>query len=86
MAAIRALIVGVSDYTQTQYDNLPFFINDTNAVSKAFIAGLNLDTSNIFTCGETGTVFRKELASECAKLLTVSSCDDTVLFYFSGHG
>jgi len=86
MATVRALIVGVSDYSQTEHKDLAFCVNDISAVEKAFINGLNVEASNIYTCGKTGAVSRKELASACANLMTISSCDDTVLFYFSGHG
>ncbi|MFM9277604.1 hypothetical protein [Paenibacillus jiagnxiensis] len=44
MATLRALIVGVCDYSAMKQSNLPF------------VKGLKVDPLNIIVCGNTGSV------------------------------
>lgn len=87
MAGIKALIVGVSDYSAVGADNLPFCINDIQEVSNALITGLNVDSSNIITCGDTkGKVSVDDFLISLQKTVSIIEKDDTFIFYFSGHG
>ena len=82
----RALVFGVSDYSQIQASNLPFCINDIKVVKKAFVNGLNINPLNIEVYGKKGTVLSGEFISALDKLSKISNNNDTILFYFSGHG
>ena len=86
MSTLRALVVGVSDYSKVQSNNLPFCINDISAISKALIDGLNVDASNIDTLGKTGVVLGSEFSYALNTLSQISKHDDTLIVYFSGHG
>jgi Caspase domain. len=86
MATLRALVVGVSDYTAMRQNNLPFCVNDIQAISEAFISGLKVDPSNIITCGNTGVVLSSDFIAALKRLSSIVETDDTLLFYFSGHG
>ena len=83
---IRAIILGVSDYSQLQAGNLPFCTNDIKAVEKAFVKGLNVSPLNIEVYGKKGTVLNDEFICALDKLSKISNDNDTILFYFSGHG
>jgi hypothetical protein len=86
MATIRALIVGVSDYSAMRQNNLPFCNNDIYAIATAFVRGLKVDTAHIITCGISGTVLGSETIHALQQLSVVAEMDDTLLVYFSGHG
>ena len=83
---MRALIIGVSDYTTMQENDLPFCINDIYTVSTAFASGLKVDPANIIVCGSNGSVLGSELITVLQKLSSLVEKDDTLLLYFSGHG
>lgn len=83
---LRALIVGVSDYSLQNGTNLPFCKNDIYAVKSALISGLKLNQEDIILCGETDIVKCSDFISALCKLMAVVEKDDTVIIYFSGHG
>lgn len=86
MAKLRALIIGVSEYTSISANNLPFCSNDILAVKQAFIQGLKVDPSDIDICGSKGTVTELEIITALRRLSDVSEESDSILLYFSGHG
>ena len=86
MTTLRALIVGVSDYSLIKQNDLPFCVNDIYAIKTAFSKGLNVDDANIFVCSNTGVVTAHEFTSALQRLVHAVKIDDTLLFYFSGHG
>ncbi|MBM7854184.1 hypothetical protein JOC37_000556 [Desulfohalotomaculum tongense] len=86
MADIRGFVVGVSNYTNIKVNNLPFCRNDISAVKKALVSGLKMKTENIITFGETGFVNSKDFINGLIDLCSHSMPEDTVIFYFSGHG
>jgi len=86
MSELRALIVGVSDYSKVRQKNLPFCVNDIGAVENAFAKGLNVNASNIYTCGKSGSVSGNDFIGALNQMSQITICDDTLLFYFSGHG
>jgi Uncharacterized protein containing caspase domain len=65
---------------------LLFCKNDINAINIAFIEGLKADPENIILCGITGSVLDTDLTYALKRLSAISEKDDTLLFYFSGHG
>ena len=75
MGTTKALIVGVSEYFIDGADNLFFCKNDIIAMQDAFIYGLEVAEKDMIVCGLTNTVTANDLIT-----------DDTLLFYFSGHG
>lgn len=86
MSKLRALIVGVSDYSSTGSSNLPFCKNDILAMKYSLTNGLKIESSNIVTLGDNGTVTTDEFINTLKKMGSTSSKDDTLIFYFSGHG
>lgn len=86
MTTLRALIVGVSDYSKMNQTSLPFCNNDIYAMHTAFVKGLKVNPANITVCGNTGCVLGSELISALQQLATVAKKEDTLLVYFSGHG
>ena len=86
MTTIRALIVGVSNYSAMRQKDLPFCNNDIYAITAAFVRGLKVDPANIITCGNSGTVLGSEIIQALKQLSAVAETDDTLLVYFSGHG
>ena len=86
MSTIKALVIGVSDYSQLKENNLPFCINDISTFSKALINGLNTEPSNIITCGNSGIVTKRDFINTLKMEISNVKIDDTFIFYFSGHG
>jgi len=83
---LKALVIGVSDYTSIKQQKLPFCKNDIHVVRDALESGLKIDRSNVDTCGETGIVTGTEFLCALNNLIFSTETDDTVIFYFSGHG
>lgn len=86
MSTLRALAIGVSDYSLIGAENLPFCQNDVYAISKAFEVGLKVDPSNIMSCGTTGIVKVSDFINALIQLSKDANPDDILLIYFSGHG
>lgn len=83
---LKALVIGVSDYISMKQPNLPFCKNDILAIRDALILGLKIDKSNIATCGESEIVTGTEFLYALNNLISNTHADDTLIFYFSGHG
>lgn len=86
MGKIRVVLVGVSKYFIIGLSQLPFCMNDLQAMKTALINGLNVYEKDIVMCGETGIVTLDLLVKSINNLLSVANSDDTFIFYFSGHG
>jgi len=86
MAKLKAIIIGVSEYTTIHANNLPFCKNDIYAVKQAFNQGLKVDPSDIVLCGSTGIVTAAEIIAALHQLSNIAEKDDSILLYFSGHG
>ena len=86
MSELHALIVGVSNYTAMAQRDLPFCKNDISLVSDALVIGLKAEIANILIYGKDGIVTKNSLLLALSRLITISKPDDTVIFYFSGHG
>ncbi|GAB6084980.1 caspase family protein [Alkaliphilus crotonatoxidans] len=83
---IKALVVGVSDYSAINQSNLPFCANDIVAVTKALIDGLQVKKEDIFTLGDKGIVNSSDFIEQVHFIRNNITKDDTFIFYFSGHG
>ena len=86
MGNIKVIIVGVSDYSASGRENLPFCKNDIFAVNRSLIKGLNVDQTDIILCGETGHVAFADFISALNQLIHSINENDTVIIYYSGHG
>jgi len=86
MSKLQAIIVGVSDYSAMNQTDLPFCKNDISLVADALVNGLKAESADILICGKGGTVTKNQLLIALSRLIAVSKPDDTLIFYFSGHG
>lgn len=86
MREIKALLVGVSDYSQINEESLFFCKNDIEAVEDSFIKGLNAKKSNITKLGTCETVNKLDFIETLNSLTAKIDKDDIFVFYFSGHG
>ena len=84
--SIKALVIGVSDYSVIGERNLPFCANDIIAVSKALTDGLLVDQKNIVTLGDDGIVNASNFIKTLNFLIANINKEDTFILYFSGHG
>ncbi|MFO1443262.1 caspase family protein [Bacillus sp. Bva_UNVM-123] len=83
---IKALVIGVSDYSVINQSNLPFCINDIEAVTNALVEGLLVEKSNIISLGTNGFVNKSDFLGALDLSMFNLETDDTFIFYFSGHG
>lgn len=86
MGNTKALIVGVSKYFIPGVNNLSFCKNDIIAIRSAFIQGLAIAPENIITSGLADIVTFDEFIASLRNFEKIVQDDDTLLFYFSGHG
>lgn len=86
MSELRALIIGVSNYEAMNENNLPFCKNDISAVSEALVCGLKVEKTNIYTYGNNGIVTGEDFIAALHDLISITDTEDTLIFYFSGHG
>ncbi len=86
MSTIKGLIVGVSDYSYIKHSNLPFCRNDIALMKKALTSGLRAVDKELITCGENAVVNYNEFITALKKIVQISTLDDTLILYFSGHG
>lgn len=86
MGNTKALIVGVSKYFLSGANDLRFCKNDIIAIRTAFIHGLTIEPENIISCGLTYIVTIDDFMRSLREFEKITQDDDTLLFYFSGHG
>lgn len=86
MGKIKALLSGVSTYPVNEYLPLPLCVNDVKAVKQALITGLNVAETDIKICGSNGFVTKKDILDGFDSIGSTLNADDTLIFYFSGHG
>lgn len=86
MPKLKALVVGVSDYSAIKQNNLPFCVNDINLVTHSLISGLKVEKDNIVTLGNTGVVDKIDFLNTFALIIDNIEKNDTFILYFSGHG
>ena len=83
---IKALVIGVSDYSAIGGNNLPFCANDITVFKSSLISGLQAAEENIFTLGVNGIVTKEIFMKKLIYMQEVVQESDTFIFYFSGHG
>lgn len=87
MKNVKAFVVGVSNYTFNNGNNdLPFCKNDIKAVNNALVEGLNVESENILILGTLGKVTKSSFEYNFEEFCKGLKEDDTLIFYFSGHG
>ncbi|MBY7008159.1 caspase family protein [Clostridium botulinum] len=86
MSVLRALVIGVSNYKAMNEHDLPFCKNDISAVCDALVCGLKVEKTNIYTCGNNETVKGSDFIAALQNLISITDAEDTLIFYFSGHG
>lgn len=85
MSNLNALVVGVSNYYIPDVVDLPFCMNDVTLMEEALIKGLKVQKQNITTCGKYGDAKTEDFKRALSKVTTIDK-NDTLIFYFSGHG
>ena len=87
MGEIRALLVGVCEYTfNPQVSSLPLCQQDVVAVRQALVDGLNVSSDNISVSGNNGKITKNCFLSDLTSVLATTTREDTLILYFSGHG
>jgi len=86
MGKIKAILVGVSDYSTLKAQPLPWCKNDLAEMKNALVHGLKVEETHILVCGNDGIVTQSNLVSSIITFLRTASKDDILFFYFSGHG
>ncbi len=84
--AVKALVVGVSKYFEEKVSDLYFCKNDIIAIERALSLGMNIEGENIYTVGKTGVVTCDDFVTSLLKVSQGLEEEDTIIFYFSGHG
>jgi S-DNA-T family DNA segregation ATPase FtsK/SpoIIIE len=81
----KALVIGVSDYQDENLENLDFCKNDVSVISELLRKnGYDLPENKILIGKVSYGVMKKAIISFFRDKDT--NTDDTLLFYFSGHG
>ena len=75
MSNIKALLVGVCEYSALGLQELPLCKNDVLALKHALILGLNAKESNINICGTNGIVSSKDLIEELERFVVTNRGD-----------
>ncbi|MGO4498608.1 caspase domain-containing protein [Paenibacillus sp. 2RAB27] len=86
MSKTLALVVGVSNYYDSQTPNLPFCMNDVVEVRESLVNGLNIANEDIISLGESADVTTMDFIEALKKMSNLTSKEDNLIFYFSGHG
>ncbi len=83
---IYGILTSVGDYSRMKAANLPTWRNDQEYMKACLTNGLQLDPDNICTVGDQGIVLSTEFASTLKSFSEMLSEEDSLIFYFSGHG
>lgn len=89
MSEVYAILIGVGDYSKADMPSLPTYRMDLAILGTAFENGLNIPSEHIrLVAGDEygGNVHVKDLAYAIADMKDKLSRDDSLIFYFSGHG
>lgn len=81
-----AILVAVGDYHDVNIVNLPTYQTDLSFMETSLTQGLMVDPDNIRVLGEKGSVFAKEFALALKSFSEMLLDEDSLIFYFSGHG
>lgn len=83
MSVILAM-AGVAHYNSPNCSELPYCINDVNAIKESFSRGLRVD--KIINSGKDGFITKKDFISSLAVCSNMCKEEDILILYFSGHG
>ena len=83
---IYAVLAAVGDYSEMNVANLPTYENDSMFMKKSLVQGLMVDEEHICILGQQGNIRVKELAITLKSFSKMLSANDTLIFYYSGHG
>lgn len=86
MKKTKALLIGVSDYTDISAPSLPLCKNDLHSMNKALIEGLMLCRSDIIVYGDNNIVTINDFENSLKQMNECIESEDTFIFYFTGHG
>ncbi len=89
MSEVYAILIGVGDYSKADMPPLPTYRMDLAMLGTAFENGLKIPSEHIrLVAGDEygGKVHVKDLAYAIADMKDRLSRDDSLIFYFSGHG
>lgn len=87
MNKVRAFLVGVCDYSShLDVQNLPYSCYDIKHLSLALQRGLCVDIENITLLGLEKVVTSGDFLKSFSVFIKSIEPDDTIIFYFSGHG
>ena len=85
--SIRAYLAGVGEYSIAHVRPLPFCIHDRAIMREALMRGLSVRPEHIAGPGaETGVVTLEEFTGSLRNFFQDAGEEDTLIFYFSGHG
>ena len=81
-------IFSVPKYGSEDISNLHFCANDCVALKEIFNKHLGIEDENIFILGDNanGEVYRTDILKKVKYISRRADPDDTIFFYFSGHG
>lgn len=86
---LYGLLVGIGNYEKVNIQNLPTYKADLSMLGTAIVAGLKCPQEHVrFLAGDNndGTVKTRDLAKAIKGFKELLSEEDTLIFYFSGHG
>lgn len=85
-AKMYAVLAAVGDYQDMDIVDLPAYQLDLSFMVKALTQGLRMDPDHIRVLGEKGKVTVREFAIALKNFSELLTEEDTLIFYFSGHG
>lgn len=86
MNNVKVISIGVSNYLLKGASDLPFCKNDLSYMNSTLMNQLNLNTNDFITLGKTENVYKHELIDNLLRMKEIVDTNDTLIFYFSGHG
>ena len=84
--AIKVLIAATSYYDDANLVDLNFSTNDMISIKSSLIRGLKIQSDDIVTIGEGGRLLIGDFKKAFISFASDNSIDDTLIFYYSGHG
>lgn len=85
MGTTKVLLVGVCEYLTVKCLSLFECKNNLFAMRNALVKGLNINSNNIYLCGETGIVTKNDFIMSIYTILKDISENNTFIFYFTSH-
>lgn len=86
IAADRALLVGINDYSYGGLQPLSGTLNDVESMTRLLQDGFDLDAADIKTLTDQNATRKAILDAMDQWLVEGSAKNDRVFFYYSGHG